>query len=136
MSFLSNLFSSRRELKRLAESVEYWRGKAEVLEKERKYLIDLLLNRDFAWSDRFLTSIAKTYPISAEVKAKVESNSVIKSAEYQQELTSYLLDQKLSYEQDAIAANVPLEKAQEDYRKAEPELIKQFEEENQFGFSN
>lgn len=135
MSFLSNLFSNARELKRLAESVKYWRGKADVLERENKRLTGLILERDFAWSDRFLTATAKTYPISEEVRAKVNENPARQAAEFQQELNTYLLEQKMAFEQDAEAAGVPIAKAHEDYRRAEPELIKQFKE-NEFGFSN
>jgi hypothetical protein len=132
----ANLFATKRELRRLAESLKYERGRADASEREVKRLTNLLLERDFAWSDRFLTSQVKAYPIDAEVKAKTGANTEAESIQYKTELTAWLLDQKITYEQDAIAAGVDLEQAYRDYQRDEPRLIKEFQDSQSFGFNN
>ncbi len=133
MNWFSRLFATRRELKRLVKSEQFWRDRANALEVERDRLLKMLLATNGVWADRVLTAAGR-YPISQEVKQIVEDTPEQKQLEYQKELNEFLLTRKLELEEDARDAGLPIAKAAEKYQQEEPFLKEQFRE--AFGFNN
>lgn len=130
MSF-SNIFSSRRELKRLAKELTFWRSRSATLEKELKIAQNLLLERDFAWSDRFLTNKVGTFAINDETQARVYEKT--KDDSNQTERQIFLQARRDEIYRDAREAGVSEAVAERDYRNLEPKLIEAWQLENNFG---
>ncbi len=138
MNWLSRLFATRRELKRLASEEKFWRERCDALEKklegkdaviERKN--NLLLELGFRWSDRFLTSQAKTYAITDEAKAHINP---VDSRPPKADLQAYLQSQYDKIMADAEMSGTPREQAEAYYHQNEEIFKEEFT--TDFGFSN
>jgi hypothetical protein len=94
------MFEKWREVRRLNKEVKRIEGERDAARREaislRQQLearTNLLLERDFAFVDRFLTSQAKTYAISDEAKVK-SAPDVTKTDVREAELTAFMSDKK------------------------------------------
>ena len=132
MNWFSRLFATRRELKRLASEVKYYRGKAEALEASKNYWQHLVLERDMLFVDRYQTAMVKTYATSEQAKALAQTEGF--DERQPDGLTEYLLSYKIKLEQDAMEAGRTMEEAHQIYNQREPALIAAYKED--FGFNN
>lgn len=132
MNWFSRLFATRRELKRLASEVKYYRGKAEALEASKNYWQHLVLERDMLFVDRYQTAMVKTYATSEQAKALAQTEGF--DERQPDGLTEYLLSYKIKLEQDAMEAGRTMEEAHQIYSQREPALIAEYKED--FGFNN
>lgn len=67
-------FSNFRENRRLAESVEYWRGKADEREAKIQELNALLLSQSLVFTDKILIA-TRQFPASLQIRQdSVDSN--------------------------------------------------------------
>jgi hypothetical protein len=147
MGWLSNLFATRRELTRLRRELSFrtsevavWQKKCAALEQKLERRTEQLLERDFAWSDRFLTGQVKTYAIRDEVQGKLESNPVTDESVKAQTRENYLRDKKLQLEEwameqygDEMKAREAAEKV---YQTNLPVYLAEFENQFDYGMSN
>lgn len=127
MSWLSNLFATRRELKRLAKERDFWQAQAVSAEANREKLFQMLLATNQVWADRLLTAKG-SFPISQEVKQIVEDTPEHRKVEYETALNEFLLDKQMELERDALEANLPVGKGTERFRSQEAFLKAQFED--------
>ncbi len=112
-----NWFVSRRELKRLAKSEEYWRSRALDYEKrleaqrvEMQAKLDIANRKTqeavFSCWDRFLTTEKKTYAVADEIKRNAlrdDSPQAIKN-EYEDGLRAHLEMRREELEEKAEEA--------------------------------
>ncbi len=120
-------FSNFRERRRLAEEVKYLRRRVVVLEEKNSSLTNQLLERDFLWADRFLTSQVKTWAISDEANSRSAERERLPDSSVQPELKSYLNSRYNEILEDAKEANLGEVEADALYKKREPDFIEEFE---------
>ena len=132
MNWLSRFFATRWKIRRLARDEKFWRERAARLEKERDDKNALLLELGFRWSDRFLTAQVKTYAITDEAKANI--NTQTSNAAPKEDVQTYLQFTYDKIMRDADEEGIPRTQAEAYYRENETRFIEEFQ--NDFGFQN
>lgn len=70
----------KKEIRALQKDRDQWQKRAVELEAKLEKRSDLFIEREFRLIDRFLTSKAKTYAITDEVKSQVTATDVSDAA--------------------------------------------------------
>ncbi len=135
--WLSNLFATRRELRRLAGSENFWRARAVSLEAEVKKLVgelkrsdQLRFEREALLLDRILTSSGK-YAIADEAEYKVAAKDTVKQ-EADDALKAYLAVKQKQLLEDAREAKLSDQAAYDAFKQNEPMFIEDFQTANGF----
>lgn len=122
-------FSTFGEVRRLARELKAVRQECEALRRERDRLFKEFFEREKLLIDRILVVQAKTYPIAEEAVAKANPEQLARDIETAQKSAQdeFLSARQAEFLADAEEAGIPRERAYEDFRKAEPLLLDQFQ---------
>lgn len=122
------MFATYREVRRLVRERKEDRAEIKSLRQENERLRNLLLERDFLFVDRFLTSKVNTFAISDEAQHK----AAVDEADQKDELKFFLQQKKTELYQEARDAGATIVEADARYKILEPSLIEDFQAMNGF----
>lgn len=131
------LFARIAEIRRLARENRELRAENARLRRERDDASLELRSEARLWAehnmlmlDRFLTSQAKTWPVTQEAKentARRERTNADSDRQRKEIEDEYLSSELRLILQDAADAGIPANKAREDFSRMEPMLLENFQ---------
>jgi len=130
------MFTKYREVRRLQRELTESRQREAAkdmriasLESKLESRTNLLLERDFAWTDRFLTSQAKTYAIGNQVKETIKAET--KPDDKPARLAAFMQEKRAilrEYAQEATDdMNLIDSMVEQKFREMEPLYMAEFE---------